>query len=140
MISESNAISIGNEIQLDDFQSKIDLSDTINSFKCSLVEKYKKRYIIEIIKNIEAYTDWHFSSINSKCLILSREDLSKYKIYLESVRKYKKDTILCKMIALHKLSKFINKLNHPDSSEHCNIHPKKKNRHYNYLTKEYIRL
>ena len=140
MVSESDVINIRNEIQLDDFHSKSDLSNTINCFKCSLKEKYKKKYIIEILKNIEQYTDWYFSNITGKYLILSIENLNEYEIYLESVRKYKKNTTSYKMVSLHKLDKFIFNLNKPNCNEKHSNHSRKTRSHYNYLTKLYIML
>ena len=137
MVSESNVINLS---QIDVFQSKSDWCDTINYFEYSLKEKYKGRYIIDAIKNVKQYIDWHFSGDIDKCFILSKENFSAYEIYLQNVEKYKKNTILYKMVALHKLSKFIIKFNQQNSNERPSNHSKKNRSHYNYLTKMYIML
>lgn len=128
------------KIQLDTFQGKSDWYEIINYFECSLRENYKGRYTIDAVKNVKQYIDWYFSMGIDKGSILSKENFSEYEIYLENVKKYKKSTILYKMVALHKLISLVTKLNYQNSNEEPSNHSKKNRSHYNYLTKMYIML
>ena len=141
MFSGCNAINIRNIIEQDTFQSKSDWYVIINYFECSLMEKYKRKCTIDAyLKAVKQYIDWNFSNNINKYCILNNENLRKYELYLQSVKKYKRNTIEYKKVALRKINKFLIEFNQQNSNEVSSNYPKTNRNQYNYLTESYIRL
>jgi len=61
-------------------------------------------------------------------------------LYLQSVKKYKRNTITYKKVALRKINKFLIEFNQQNSNEVSSNSPKTNRNQYNYLTESYIRL
>ena len=139
MFSECNVTNIRNVIEQDIFKSKSDWYVIINYFECSLKGKYKRKCTIDAyLKDVKQYIDWYFSNNLNKYAILNNENLSRYELYLQSVKKYKKNTITYKKVALRKIDNFLTEFNRQNSDEEFTNHPKRSQ--YNYLTKSYIKL
>ncbi|WP_291635788.1 hypothetical protein [Clostridium sp.] len=141
MFSEFNVTNIRNVIEVDAFQSKSDWYVVINYFECFLKEKYKRKYTIDAyLKDVKQYIDWYYSNNLNKYAILNNENLSRYELYLQSVKQYKKNTITYKKVALRKIDKFLIEFNHQHSNEESSNYHKTNRSQYNYLTESYIRL
>ncbi|MFT5872841.1 MAG: site-specific recombinase XerD [Clostridium sp.] len=141
MFSEFNVTNIRNIIEVDAFQSKSDWYVIINYFECFLKEKYKRKYTIDAyLKDVKQYIDWYYSNNLNKYAILNNENLSRYELYLQSVKKYKQNTITYKKVALRKIDKFLIEFNQQNSNEESSNYPKTNRSQYNYLTESYIRL
>jgi len=138
MVNEFIITNIKNKILLDTSLNKSDWYEIINCFDDFLNEQYKKKYSIDITKNVKQYIDWCFSEYTDKCFILSNENFIEYKLHLENIKKYKESTVLYKTVALHKLSNFFIKLTLENSKNKLSDHSRKIKSHYNYLTKMYI--
>lgn len=141
MFSECNVINIKNVIDQDTFQSKSDWYEIINFFECFLKERYKRKYTIDAyLKDVKQYIDWYFSNNLNKYAILNNENLSRYELYLQSVKKYKKNTITYKKVAIRKINNFLIEFNQQNSNKISSNYPKTNRNQYNYLTESYIRL
>ena len=140
MFTECNVTNIRNVIRIDTFQSKSDWYVIINYFECFLKEEYKRKCTIDAyLKDVKQYIDWYFSNNLNKCSILNSENLRKYELYLQSVKKYKENTITYKKVALRKIDNFLIEFNRQNNNEECSNHPNKRSQ-YNYLTESYIKL
>ena len=141
MFSECNVMNIRNIIAQDTFQSRSDWYVIINYFECSLKGKYKRKCTIDAyLKDVRQYIDWYFSNNLNKYAILNNENLSRYELYLQSVKKYKKNTITYKKVALRKIDNFLIEFNQQNSIKVSSTYPKTNRNQYNYLTESYIRL
>lgn len=139
MFNEYNVSNITNVIEQNSFKSKSDWYAIINYFECSLKEKYKRKYTIDVyLKDVKQYIDWYFSNNLNKYAILNNENLIRYESYLISVKKYKKNTITYKKVALRKIDNFLTEFNRQNNNEDFSNHPKRSQ--YNYLTESYIKL
>ncbi|MGV8979874.1 hypothetical protein [Clostridium sp.] len=141
MFSGYNGMNIRNIIELDTFQSKSDWYVIINYFECALKGEYRRKCTVDAyLKDVKQYIDWYFSNNLNKYAILNNENLSRYELYLQSDKKYKKNTIAYKKVALRKINKFLIEFNQQNSSEKSSTYPKTNRNQYNYLTESYIRL
>lgn len=141
MFSESDVTNTRNGINSATFQSESDWGVIINCFECFLRERYKRRYTIDAyLKDVKQYINWYFSNNMDNCFILNKESFSKYEFYLQSVKKYKKSTIIYKKVALRKVNKFLIEFKQQMANDELSNHAKTNRSQYNYLTESYIKL
>lgn len=141
MFSECNVTNTRNGIKPETFKNKSDWDIIINSFECFLNEKYKRKNTSDAyLKDVKQYIDWYFSSNIDNGIFLDKENFSKYESYLKSVKKYKKNTITYKKVAILKGYKFLSEFYQHNENEKLSNYPKTNRTQYNYLTESYIRL
>lgn len=100
------------------------------------------------LKNVEEYVRWFENVKQDKILIISIDELKKYRAYLEEQKKYHSKTVDVKVTSVMRFSEFLHKNNFNVSRgieiEHLrrglNLKQKRKKQQYNYLTGTYITL